>query len=1002
MSAKKYKFISPGVFINEIDNSALPASPASIGPLVIGKTRRGPSMRPIRVGSFSEFIEVFGTPAAGNAPSDAWRNGAGNVSSPTYASYAAQAWLQNNSPITVVRLLGDEHAEATADGYAGWQTTKERSSDELLSEQGGAFGLFICASGSTDLTNAVNTSPSTGALAAVFYCDSGSAVRLQGNIRQNGLAATASAAAGIFSKGTNHQFTLEVVSGSNSAQVSEKFSFNFDRNSPSYIRKVFNTNPALTNATITTAPKAVWLGETYDQFLEDTVGTGGSQGANENQGASIGIIYQLQTTAGLIAYGNRRFAKRPSQSGWIFSQHLGQYESFNVRNQTKLFKLHSRDAGTYEMKHLKISIEDIRPPKNDQNPYSTFTLSVRMIGDNDGKTKQVERFSNLNLNPNSANFIANRIGDKYLEFDSIQRRNKEYGQFDNQSEYIRIEMHQDIETNGPEDPAMVPFGFFGPPRFKGFQIAYAEDVSGKPLIFDANSSAADQRLDNTGTDGVPICTPFDDVYHDSNSTQSLIVGHGGLTASFNFPTIKLRVSSSDHPLPSAATAYHGLSTHRPGTATHDESIVDLLASLPDRSINGAGSEAMFADPASLAANLEIPVVFSLDEVISGSSETDKNSHAYVSGSRVRGQSISSDSSGYTKGARTANNWEATVLFGADSFTFPLFGGHDGLNIKEKDPFGHHVLDGKTETNSYAFNSVKQAMDIVSDIEDVEYNVLAAPNIRAAGLTQHMIDIAEDRGDALALIDIESDFTPPAESAANFKSRVGDVDQAVKKLRDRNIDSSFAAAYYPYVQIVDKLTGVKLYAPPSIAALGVLSNSERASNVWFAPAGFNRGGLSQGAAGIPVVNVAQKLSKKERDSLYDVGINPIASFPSEGLVVFGQKTLQANPSALDRINVRRLLIFLKKRISRIANGILFDQNAKVTWNRFTGQVEPFLRSVQAGLGLKDFRIVLDETTTTPEMADRNVLYAKIFLKPAKAIEYIAIDFNITNQGAAFDD
>ena len=132
------------------------------------------------------------------------------------------------------------------------------------------------------------------------------------------------------------------------------------------------------------------------------------------------------------------------------------------------------------------------------------------------------------------------------------------------------------------------------------------------------------------------------------------------------------------------------------------------------------------------------------------------------------------------------------------------------------------------------------------------------------------------------------------------------------------------------------------------------------------------------------------------------INPIAKFPAEGIVIFGQKTLQVTPSALDRINVRRLMIFVKKRISQIASGLLFDPNVQQTWKRFTAQVNPFLADVKTNFGLSDYRVVLDDTTTTPDLVDRNILYAKIFLKPTRAIEFIAIDFNITRTGASFDD
>ena len=165
--------------------------------------------------------------------------------------------------------------------------------------------------------------------------------------------------------------------------------------------------------------------------------------------------------------------------------------------------------------------------------------------------------------------------------------------------------------------------------------------------------------------------------------------------------------------------------------------------------------------------------------------------------------------------------------------------------------------------------------------------------------------------------------------------------------------------------------------PSIVALGTFSSAQKNSELWFAPAGFTRGGLTEGSAGLPVLQTRQRLTSKDRDDLYEANINPIATFPAEGIVIFGQKTLQITPSALDRVNVRRLMIYVKKEISRMAATILFDQNVQATWDRFLNKVNPFLRSVQSRLGLTDFKVVLDSSTTTPELIDRNVLYAKIF-------------------------
>jgi phage tail sheath protein FI len=173
-------------------------------------------------------------------------------------------------------------------------------------------------------------------------------------------------------------------------------------------------------------------------------------------------------------------------------------------------------------------------------------------------------------------------------------------------------------------------------------------------------------------------------------------------------------------------------------------------------------------------------------------------------------------------------------------------------------------------------------------------------------------------------------------------------------------------------------------------------------LWFAPAGFNRGGLTEGAAGIPITNVSERLISKDRDTLYEANINPIASFPSSGIVVFGQKTLQTRQSALDRINVRRLVIFMKKQISILSTRVLFEQNVPATWNRFKSLVEPFLANVKTDFGITDYKLILDETTTTPDLIDQNILYAKIMIKPARAIEYIAIDFVIASTGASFED
>jgi hypothetical protein len=344
--------------------------------------------------------------------------------------------------------------------------------------------------------------------------------------------------------------------------------------------------------------------------------------------------------------------------------------------------------------------------------------------------------------------------------------------------------------------------------------------------------------------------------------------------------------------------------------------------------------------------------------------------------------------------------------GYNKFTAPFWGGFDGFDIKKPDPVYNEGMKGATVTvaNNYVYNTVKRAIDTIVDPEFVDLNLLTVPGLTNTSLTQHAINVCEERGDAMALIDLPDVYIPSHEQYKSSKSaRIGTTPtNAATALRNRRIDSSYGATFYPWVQTRDENTGRLVWIPPSVAMMGVLGSSQAKSDVWFAPAGFNRGGLSDGAAGIPVTSVSERLVSKDRDTLYEARINPIASFPSSGIVVFGQKTLQERQSALDRINVRRLVIFLKKQISILSTQVLFEQNVQSTWNRFKSLVEPFLANVRVQFGITDYRLILDETTTTPDLIDQNVMYAKIMIKPARAIEYIAIDFVVLNTGASFDD
>jgi phage tail sheath protein FI len=209
-----------------------------------------------------------------------------------------------------------------------------------------------------------------------------------------------------------------------------------------------------------------------------------------------------------------------------------------------------------------------------------------------------------------------------------------------------------------------------------------------------------------------------------------------------------------------------------------------------------------------------------------------------------------------------------------------------------------------------------------------------------------------------------------------------------------VNNSYATSYWPWCQIQDPSTGKNVWVPASTVVAGVYAYNDRVAEPWFAPAGINRGGLGN------VIRVEQKLSQTTRDTLYLGKVNPIATFPGTGVVVYGNKTLQTQASALDRVNVRRLLISLKSYIGQVANTIVFEQNTVATRNQFLGQVNPYLESVQQRQGVYAFKVVMNDSNNTPDVIDRNQLVGAIYIQPTKTAEFIYLNFNITPTGTTF--
>ena len=273
------------------------------------------------------------------------------------------------------------------------------------------------------------------------------------------------------------------------------------------------------------------------------------------------------------------------------------------------------------------------------------------------------------------------------------------------------------------------------------------------------------------------------------------------------------------------------------------------------------------------------------------------------------------------------------------------------------------------------------LNLLSNQDDYRFNVLLTPgitNATHASQTTTAINNTQGRGDSIYVLD------PVA-----YGSGIAD---ATQESNSRN--TSYAAMYWPWLQTVDPDSGQNVWVPASTMIGGVYAYNDSVSEPWFAPAGINRGGLTN------VIRPERKLSQSNRDSLYESNVNPIASFPGVGTVVYGQKTLQKQASALDRVNVRRLLIALKSYIGQVAQTLVFEQNTAATRNNFLAAVNPYLESVQQRQGLYAFKVVMDSSNNTPDVIDRNQMVGAIYLQPTKTAEFIILDFNVLPTGATF--
>ena len=313
------------------------------------------------------------------------------------------------------------------------------------------------------------------------------------------------------------------------------------------------------------------------------------------------------------------------------------------------------------------------------------------------------------------------------------------------------------------------------------------------------------------------------------------------------------------------------------------------------------------------------------------------------------------------------------------------------------------------TSGPTVSAYRKALDIMGTKSDVEIKLLAVPGLRHPTVTDYAIDTVESRFDAMYIMDIEekdalnsyiTSSKPEGEfwadtASGEMQSVFPNVTYTSQQFRSRALDSSFAAAYFPDLVLTDPTTLTNVQVPPSVGVLGAFALNDRVGYQWFAPAGFTRGAMSD------VLLTRVSLNKDNKDLLYDSDINPITPTPNNGIIVFGQKTLLQAASALDRVNVRRLLIYIRRQVRNVANRIIFEPNRQETLDKFNALVQPILQTVQERSGVDRYKVIIDATTTTQTDVENNTLRGKIFIQPTRTAEFVALDFVLTTAGDAFD-
>ena len=1000
---------SAGVSAREVDLTG----PTSIEPTgtpagIISTTEKGPAFVPMIQPTQNDYRVRFGNP----------------VDNIKFGPLSAMEWLRNQQSLVQLRVLGagnglqrsasganagkvasagfivgDEQPQTSLDGGldANSYANESSSGPTAHGSLGRTYflGCYMSQSvNSTFFTDAGLTQDGTSApiVRGVLLAASGVILTLSSSKSTSTVPSQAKAAS--FTAGTvNGWFTGSLNLGASKqefvmflnghkgtlSQYPNYYTASFDTTAPNYFTSVFNQDP------LKLEEAGHVLYASYDIVPAVAVPTGSGIVQGQSGSSVLGNGYEdiAFLAHGSSATHNSGTVSIPNYEGfedryatastpWFISQNFG-------GTTINLFKVWSLSDGEIGNTQVKISIENLTPSNNTNNLYGTFDLVVRNYFDTDGNKVVLETWRGLTLDPTSPRYIAKIIGDYNTKFnfdtDESSQKLETTGEFSNNSRYIRVEM-SDTVVSGESPEVSLPVGFRGP----GFIATSGSLVTGSSTDSDYYTKS------NPLNDIVQMPVPYrTNITRGTSSSQT-----------------------ADRTLYWGVQFEKVLNPSEPNASNIRNSTIDSFVKyFPNYQTVWAN---VFVTNNEGAANSATQGILDNDRFNNNQFSLEKIKIKYNSTTLlpdltnlkdwvyVRAGGIATDSGASTR-ALSVSDLSDPSTRGIAKFTVFLNGGFDGVRIFNKDAKyltnNAIVEEMNNSTRGYSngptVKSYLKAIDIIKDTTEIDIQLLTIPGIRNRYVTDYAsLAVENDRFDCLYIMDIEEKDSLN-ELVTSTITQSTSVRFTANDFRNRALNTSFVATYFPDVILADRINGVTEKVPPSVAVLGAFAKNDSIGHPWFAPAGFARGTLET------VQEASIPLSRANLDSLYSVNINPIVAFPGQGPTVWGQKTCLNSQSALERVNVRRLLISLRREVKKVSNLVMFEPLREDTLARFSTLVNPILKTVQEQGGLDNYKVVINTETTTQADIDNKTIKGKIFVIPTRTVEFISLDFALTNRG-----